>query len=199
MTMPLKKRKGYAPTLDSAQAMTMPPPVSETPRCQHGIIGTFCGKCYPAVKNKFIYLLNSFERASQSKQPAKEGYADKRKALLTYVEQAQARINVLESEDQGTPLGRIKWLADYAEKHCGYSPVGATGPEQCIIEALEQAQARCAEQVELLRECRKWQAEGEYGDPLGPECWTPAYAAFIARLNAALSREPRQQPDDRPR
>ena len=37
----------------------------------------------------------------------------------------------------------------------------------------------------LLIESRKWQALGEFGDPLGPECWSPEYADYMRRLDAA--------------
>ena len=33
----------------------------------------------------FEFLLNAMERASQSKEPAKNGYAEKREAVLAYV------------------------------------------------------------------------------------------------------------------
>lgn len=36
--------------------------------------------------SKFIYLFNAVENAAQSEEPAKEGYAAKRQALLHYVE-----------------------------------------------------------------------------------------------------------------
>lgn len=54
--------------------------------------------------------------------------------------------------------------------------------------ALSLAQSRLAEVEKLLQECRKWQADGEYGDPLGPECWTPIYADFMSRLDEAIKR-----------
>jgi hypothetical protein len=42
----------------------------------------------------------------------------------------------------------------------------------------------------LLVESRKWQAEGEYGDPLGPESWTPEYADYMKRLDAVIAGMP---------
>lgn len=51
---------------------------------------------------------------------------------------------------------------------------------------LAQAEARCAELLQLLKECRNWQAEGEDGEPLGPACWTPRYATFMAKLDEAI-------------
>ena len=53
---------------------------------------------------------------------------------------------------------------------------------------VEQSQKEVAEMRELLRECRKWEAEGEYGDPLGSDCWSQPYAAFMTRLDAALKQ-----------
>ena len=38
----------------------------------------------------FDYLLNAFEQASQADNPAKEGYAEKRRALLAYVRELES-------------------------------------------------------------------------------------------------------------
>lgn len=38
----------------------------------------------------FDYLLNAFEHASQADNPAKEGYAEKRRALLAYVRELES-------------------------------------------------------------------------------------------------------------
>ena len=51
----------------------------------------------------FDYLLNAFEQASQADNPAKEGYAEKRRALLAYVRE-------LESYKQDAE--RYRWLRD---------------------------------------------------------------------------------------
>ena len=42
------------------------------------------------VKTRFDYLLNAFERASQSDTPALNGYAEKRKALYYFVRSLEA-------------------------------------------------------------------------------------------------------------
>ena len=49
------------------------------------------------------HLLNAFEQASQADNPAKEGYAEKRRALLAYVRE-------LESYKQDAE--RYRWLRD---------------------------------------------------------------------------------------
>jgi|JI10StandDraft_1071094.scaffolds.fasta_scaffold184261_5 hypothetical protein len=49
----------------------------------------------------FDHLLNAFEQASQADNPAKEGYAEKRRALLAYVRE-------LESYKQDAE--RYRWL-----------------------------------------------------------------------------------------
>lgn len=49
----------------------------------------------------FDYLLNAFEQASQADNPAKEGYAEKRRALIAYVRE-------LESYKQDAE--RYRWL-----------------------------------------------------------------------------------------
>ena len=41
--------------------------------------------------SQFDYLLNAFERASQSNAPAMNGYAEKRKALIAYVRELELR------------------------------------------------------------------------------------------------------------
>lgn len=41
---------------------------------------------------RFIYLLNAMERAAQAEHPAKEGYAEKRRAVLQYVESRDAEL-----------------------------------------------------------------------------------------------------------
>jgi len=52
----------------------------------------------------FDYLLNAFEQASQADNPAKEGYAEKRRALLAYVRE-------LESCKQDAE--RYRWLREH--------------------------------------------------------------------------------------
>ena len=49
----------------------------------------------------------------------------------------------------------------------------------CIVVTIE-------DMMKLLIESRKWQALGEFGDPLGPECWTPEYTDYMVRLDAAI-------------
>lgn len=49
----------------------------------------------------FDYLLNAFEAASQSDSPAKEGYAEKRRALFAYVR---------ELEERRLDAERYRWL-----------------------------------------------------------------------------------------
>jgi hypothetical protein len=44
-----------------------------------------------AANTQFDYLLNAFEHASQSDDPAKLGYSDKRKALIAYVRDLERR------------------------------------------------------------------------------------------------------------
>jgi hypothetical protein len=36
-------------------------------------------------KSKFVYVLNTFEHASQAEEPARNGYAEKRRAVMEYV------------------------------------------------------------------------------------------------------------------
>lgn len=67
--------------------------------------------------------------------------------------------------------------------------------EQAIIIAGSVAKTRLIEAevqrdaaVSLLVECRKWQAEGEFGDPLGRKYWSPQYEAFMDQLDAAIDR-----------
>ena len=53
---------------------------------------------------------------------------------------------------QGTLYGRLEWLANYAKEHCGYDPTDSIrGPEQAIIEKLEQAE-RALERQEGIYE-----------------------------------------------
>jgi hypothetical protein len=42
--------------------------------------------------SKFIYLLNAFEEASESPDPATRGYGEKRRALLEYVAKLEASV-----------------------------------------------------------------------------------------------------------
>jgi hypothetical protein len=42
--------------------------------------------------SRFIYLLNAMENAAQAANPAKEGYAAKRRAVLEYVEKLEVRV-----------------------------------------------------------------------------------------------------------
>jgi len=42
---------------------------------------------------QFDYLLNAFEDASQSAEPAKNGYAEKRRALFEYVRDLESRVD----------------------------------------------------------------------------------------------------------
>lgn len=44
-----------------------------------------------STTREFEYLLNAMELAAQSDEPAKLGYAEKRKAVLAYVAALQAR------------------------------------------------------------------------------------------------------------
>lgn len=44
---------------------------------------------------RFGYLLNAMERAAQAEYPAKEGYAEKRRAVLQYVESSDAEARAL--------------------------------------------------------------------------------------------------------
>jgi hypothetical protein len=41
--------------------------------------------------------------------------------------------------------------------------------------------------LEALKESKKWQAEGEFGDPIGPKYWSPEYKAYMAQLDDAIS------------
>ena len=45
-----------------------------------------------------------------------------------------------------------------------------------------------AEMLEALKECMKWQAEGEFGDPLSEEYWSPAYKEFMGKTKEAIAR-----------
>ena len=45
-----------------------------------------------------------------------------------------------------------------------------------------------AELLEALKECMKWQAEGEFGDPLSEEYWSPAYKEFMGKTKEAIAR-----------
>lgn len=42
------------------------------------------------TNTQFDYLLNAFEQASQADEPAKEGYGEKRRALLAHVRELEA-------------------------------------------------------------------------------------------------------------
>jgi len=39
----------------------------------------------------------------------------------------------------------------------------------------------------LLVESRRWQALDEFGDPLGPECWTREYRDYMTGLDKAIA------------
>jgi hypothetical protein len=51
---------------------------------------------------QFDYLLNAFEQASQSDDPARNGYAEKRHALFSYVRRLE-RIAAARSVDMLAP------------------------------------------------------------------------------------------------
>ena len=56
-----------------------------------------------------------------------------------------------------------------------------------LRDEIARLQAQRDELLALLTDARKWQAEGEYGDPLPPDCWSPDYAAFMRKLDAAIA------------
>jgi hypothetical protein len=47
----------------------------------------------------FIYLLNAFEEASQSDDPARHGYGEKRRKLIEYVERLERAVEAEPSGD----------------------------------------------------------------------------------------------------
>lgn len=59
-------------------------------------------------RTQFDYLLNAFEAASQSNQPAAFGYAGKRKALYAYVRDLERR--AVRPTDLGDP--QLKQLCE---------------------------------------------------------------------------------------
>ena len=66
--------------------------------------------------------------------------------------------------------GRVVW-ADWLAHPNGSKPEGVN-----------------AEMLEALKECMKWQAEGEFGDPLSEEYWSPAYKEFMGKTKEAIAR-----------
>ena len=66
--------------------------------------------------------------------------------------------------------GRVVW-ADWLAHPNGSKPEGVN-----------------AELLEALKECMKWQAEGEFGDPLSEEYWSPAYKEFMGKTKEAIAR-----------
>lgn len=64
---------------------------------------------------QFDYLLNAFEQASQADEPAKEGYAEKRRALLAHVRKLEADAERLDQwQEFALPNGekvRLTWRA----------------------------------------------------------------------------------------
>jgi hypothetical protein len=51
--------------------------------------------------SQFIYLLNAFEEASQSDDPARHGYGEKRRKLIEYVERLERAVEAEPSGDNG--------------------------------------------------------------------------------------------------
>jgi len=62
--------------------------------------------------------------------------------------------------------------------------------------ALEDLARQLRDARELLVECRKWEADDEYGEAIGPGCWTTAYADFRRRLDAAIRPQPQTKEPD---
>lgn len=58
------------------------------------------------LDRRFEFLLNAFEVASQSENPAAEGYAEKRRALFRYVIALQHRAARSDSTSNTTPNAR---------------------------------------------------------------------------------------------
>lgn len=80
---------------------------------------------------------------------------------------------------------RRKLFDEAQERRTWPKPIqDPTEQYDCLCLALE-TELEAAKK--LLIESRKWQSEGEFGDPLGPECWTPGYADYMGRLEAAIT------------
>lgn len=62
--------------------------------------------------------------------------------------------------------------------------------EVAAAEIIDQLERERDSFQALLVESRRWQAEGEDGDPLGPDCWTKEYADYMKRLDAAIAGSP---------
>lgn len=54
-----------------------------------------------AATTAFGYLLNAMERAAQAENPAEQGYAEKREAVLDYVARQLSYIERLEAANSG--------------------------------------------------------------------------------------------------
>lgn len=92
----------------------------------------------------------------------------------------EAQIDALRAKiNASTTLQSLLFDIDLLPEQIKDGDLRRWGYVQAIIGHLESM-------IKLLVESRKWQSEGEFGAPLGPECWTPEYADYMARLEAAI-------------
>ena len=101
------------------------------------------------------------------------------------------------------PNGASKWA--HLQKHDGAQAIGVvfrtgSGSVGSLVDGRvvwadwlahpngSKPESVNAEMLEALKECMKWQAEGEFGDPLSEEYWSPAYKEFMGKTKEAIAR-----------
>ena len=101
------------------------------------------------------------------------------------------------------PNGASKWA--HLQKHDGAEAIGVvfrtgSGSVGSLVDGRvvwadwlahpngSKPESVNAEMLEALKECMKWQAEGEFGDPLSEEYWSPAYKEFMGKTKEAIAR-----------
>jgi hypothetical protein len=55
-------------------------------------------------------------------------------------------------------------------------------------EQFDEARAAAADAVAALREARRWIGDGDMSDGMDRSIWTPAYAAVVDQVDAAIAR-----------